>query len=89
MGSSGFTSFSQYLSIGIFIDEPVQKLIRHQVGVPRGINADLGQHLVDDNLNMFVVYVHALRAVYLLHLVNQVLLGGFLAQNTQYIVGIY
>ncbi len=86
MSRSRFASFGQYLGISVFIGKFINKLVRHQVGITGGINAYLCQHLVNDNLNMFVVYIHALGAVHLLYLVNQVLLDSFFTQYAQYVV---
>ena len=86
VGRGRLAALRQHLGVNVLVEEPVNQLFRHQLGVPGGINADLGQHLVDDGFNMLVVYGHALGAVDLLHLVDQVLLDGLPAQNAQYVL---
>ena len=89
MGRGRLTAFRQHLGVNVLVKEPVHQFIRHQLGVTGGINADLGQHLMDDSFNMLVVYGYALGAVDLLHLVDQVLLDGLPAQNAQYVLRVH
>ena len=86
MGSGWLTTFSQHLSINILITESIHQLSRHQFSVTRGINANPGKHLVSDNFDMFIVYVHSLGTIHLLHLVHQILLHCISTQNMEYIL---
>ena len=48
-------TFSQYFSINIFILELVYKLSGYQLGIARGINAHLIQHLMNDGGDVSVL----------------------------------
>src|SRR5512133_2127455 len=56
-------------------DYAVDELAGQEVGVARLLDANLLQHLPDDQLDVLVVDVHALGAVDLLHLGDEVQLG--------------
>ena len=60
---------------------------RAAVGVARVLDADLLQHLPDDQLDVLVVDVDALRLVDLLHLADEVQLGRRVALQRQQQVG--
>ena len=60
MGGSRFASFGKHFGVGVLICKPVDKLIRHEVGISGGVDTYLGKHLVSNNLNVFVVDIHAL-----------------------------
>jgi hypothetical protein len=53
-------------------DVLVDDLVRQQVRVARVLDADLAEHLAQDELDVLVVDGHALRAVDVLHLVEHV-----------------
>ncbi len=56
------------------------------VGVADVIDADLAEHLADDELDVLVVDFHALRAVHVLDLTQQVLLDRLFAGDPQDVV---
>ena len=63
--------------------EPVHELGRQQVDVARLVDADLAEHLPDDDLDVLVVDRDALALVDLLDLLHQVALDGVLAPGVE------
>ena len=63
--------------------EPVDELGRQQVDVARLVDADLAEHLPDDDLDVLVVDRHALAPVDLLDFLDQVALDGVLAPGVE------
>ena len=63
--------------------EPVDQLGREQVDVARLVDADLAEHLPDDDLDVLVVDRDALAAVDLLDFLDQVALDGVLAPGVE------
>ena len=63
--------------------EPVDELRRQQIDVTRLIDADLAEHLPDDDLDVLVVDRDALALVDLLDLLHQVALDGVLAPGVE------
>ena len=55
--------------------DPVDELARQQLGLAGALDAHLLQHLADDQLDVLVVDLDALRLVDLLHLGDEVQLG--------------
>ena len=86
MSCGRLSTFGQDLGIGVLISEFVYQFIGYEIGVTRRIDSYLCQHLMTDNLDVFIVNGHTLRTVYLLYFVNQVLLYCLLAQNMQNIL---
>ena len=76
-GSNVAGSFLRLLHAGVLAleDDPVDELARQQLGVARALDAHLLQHLPDDQLDVLVVDLDALRLVDLLHLGDEVQLG--------------
>ena len=54
---------------------------------PIDLDADLAEHLGDDDLDVLVVDLHPLAAVDVLDFAGQVVLHGFLAGDAQDVVG--
>ena len=63
--------------------EAIHELGRQQVDVARLVDADLAEHLADDDLDVLVVDRDALAAVDLLDLLHQVALDGVLAPGVE------
>ena len=63
--------------------EAVDELGRQQVDVARLVDADLAEHLPDDDLDVLVVDRDALAPVDLLDLLDQVALDGVLAPGVE------
>ena len=59
----------------------VQQLSGNKFGIAGGIDADFRKHPLCDDLDVLIVYINALRAIYLLYLIYQVLLDGITAQD--------
>ena len=66
--------------------EPVDLLVEQELGVADVLDLHPAQHLADDHFDVLVVDVHALQAVDLLDLVDQVLLQLLLAEHVQDVV---
>jgi hypothetical protein len=64
----------------------VDDLVGQQVGVARVLDADLAEHLAEDQLDVLVVDAHALGAVDVLHLVEHVGPQRLLALDPQDVV---
>ena len=63
--------------------EPIDQLRREQVDVARLVDADLAEHLPDDDLDVLVVDRDALALVDLLDFLDQVALDGVLAPGVE------
>src|SRR5207245_6160513 len=61
--------------------EAIEELHREKLGVARLLDADLAEHLPDDDLDVLVVDRHALAAVDLLDLRDQVAVHGLAAAD--------
>jgi hypothetical protein len=66
--------------------EAVDLLVDQEVGVADLLDLHRAHHLADDDLDVLVVDGHALRAVDLLDLVDQVALQLLLAQHLEHVV---
>ena len=56
--------------------ELIDHFLLEERGVTRVINAHFTHHLAHDNLEVLVVDLHSLQAIYVLNLVNDVFLNG-------------
>ena len=71
----------------LLLEAPLLDLVADQeVGVADLLDADAAQHLAHDHLDVLVVDAHALQAVDLLHLVDQVLGQRLLAEDGEDVV---
>ena len=71
----------------LLLEAPLLDLVADQeVGVAHLLDAHAAQHLADDHLDVLVVDAHALEAVDLLHLVDQVLGERLLAEDGEDVV---
>ena len=83
-GGRGLSAFGQDLGVPLLVDccrstvSPGSKL-----GVSRIVDLHLAQHLGDDQLDVLVVNRHALGAIDLLHLVDEVALDGVPALDSE------
>ena len=66
--------------------ESVHDQTGQEIGIPCVGDFHLSQHACDDDFNVFIVDFHPLRAVDLLDFMEQVLLNGFFAADTQDVV---
>ena len=74
--------------VGVGEHPGVDPLAGQEVGVARLLDGDPAGHLTHDQLDVLVVDRHALVAVHLLDLVDQVLLGGADALDLEQLLGV-
>ena len=79
----GLAALGQDAVVDLLEVEAIDQLGRQQVRVARLVDADLAQHLADDDLDVLVVDRHALAAVDLLDFLDQVALDGVLAPRLE------
>ena len=83
LGRRRLAALGQDPVVGLLEVEPVDQLGRQEVDVARLVDADLAEHLPDDDLDVLVVDRHALAAVDLLDFLDQVALDGVLAPRVE------
>ena len=66
--------------------ELVDDFARQELGVARIFDLHLAEHLVEDDLDVLVVDLHALRAIDVLHFGQQVLIERFFALDAKDVV---
>ena len=77
-------AFSQQLLVHAPDLEPVYRITGQVLAVTRSGDLYLAEHLADDNLEVLVMDVLALRAIYLLNLNHQVHLAGLASLDAQH-----
>ena len=83
LGRGGLAALGQDAVVDLLEVEPVDQLGRQQLAVARLVDADLAQHLADDDLDVLVVDRHALAAVDLLDLLDEVALDRVAAPRLE------
>ena len=83
LGRGRLAALGQDPVVGLLELEAVDELRRQQVDVARLVDADLAEHLPDDDLDVLVVDRDALALVDLLDLLHQVALDGVLAPGVE------
>src|SRR5690606_25486646 len=66
----------------------IHQAARQQLRIARILHLELAQHLADDDLDVLVVDVHALRAIHFLHFLHDVRLHAVDALDPQNVVGV-
>ena len=74
--------------IGVLHLQHVAHGAGQQLGVAGFLHADLAHHLADDDLDMLIVDIHALLTVHLQNLLDEVVVHGAGAADTQHVVGV-
>ena len=84
----GLAALLDHLTVDLGEHPGVDPLAGQEVGVARLLDRDPARHLTHDELDVLVVDRHALVAVHLLDLVDEVLLGGADALDLEELLGI-
>src|SRR5690625_3638964 len=82
----GLAALGHHAAVLVLEDGPVGQFPGQQPGVAGVEDGHPPQHLAHDDLDVLVVDVHALGAVDLLHLIDQVLLHRTRAEDTQHLL---
>src|SRR5438309_1925364 len=86
LGRRGALTLRQDPIVLLLEDELVDQLADHELCVAHLFDAHPSEHLADDDLDVLVVDGHALQAIDLLHLVDQVTLQLAIAAHRQIVV---
>src|SRR5713226_1455803 len=88
LGGRGTLALRQHAAVLLLEHELVDQFADDELGVADLLDADPPQHLADDDLDVLVVDRHALQAIDLLHLVDEVALQLAVAEHRQIVVRI-
>src|SRR2546426_19123 len=88
LGGRGTLTLRQHAAVLLLEHELVDQFADDELGVADLLDADSPQHLADDDLDVLVVDRHALQAIDLLHLVDEVALQLAVAEHRQIVVRI-
>src|SRR5690606_17657309 len=85
-GRRRLTALRQHLVVLRVELEAVNRVSLEEIGVARVLDLHLAEHLAADHLDVLVVGVHALRAIHLLHFIDDVALRLLGAERVQDLV---